>query len=100
MWGGGFQPPVDSHRWRSLDVAQLRRKTHRVRIEGIAAVRFEETRRTHHQNQRQLDRDGDLGDAPDPAILRQFQFGGLNQTQLGGRGMLEVILVLFPLLMS
>lgn len=86
------------HRRRSLDVTQLGRKTHRVRIEGIAAVRFEEASRAHHQHQRQLDRHGNLGDPPNPPVLGQLHFGGLNQTQLGG--MLQMVLVLLLLLVG
>lgn len=83
-----------SNRWRSLNVAQLRRKTHRIRIEGIAAVRLEEARRAHHQNERQLYRDGYLGDSPHPAILGQLHFGGLDDTQLGRGCPLQMLLML------
>lgn len=54
-------------------------------------MRLEETGGAHDQHQRQLHRNGNLGDAPHPPVLRQLQLGRLDETELGG-GRLVVLL--------
>lgn len=61
-------------------------------------MRFEEACRAHDQHQSQLHRNGNLGDSPHPPVLGQFHFGGMNQTQLGGGGMLQMFLTLLLLM--
>lgn len=76
-------------RWWSLQVPQLWREAHRVGIERITAVRLEETSRTHDQYQGQLDWHGNLGDAPNPTILRELHFRGLHDAELRGARLLH-----------
>lgn len=46
-------------------------------------MRLEETGGAHDQHQRQLHRNGNLGDAPHPPVLRQLQLRRLDETELG-----------------